>query len=247
MEAIIKLWPILAAIGGALLLTGRWFGTLTTEVKGLRGDMDKREKWENVIEERLDNHGQRIAALEGMRNITIVFSLLLLPAIAIGASWNDRLENLAKQTEAKYHLPHGSCRAFALQESYYDTSASRVESGYYNIGSRYYTSILKDAVAFLAVHHEYTIPSELERAQRSISYGLFQIMGQNYRALGYEDEFIHPTVEEQFEYFAVFLHSLITRYYSLARAASAYNTGNPNNVNRQYVKNILSYQRRFSY
>jgi len=157
------------------------------------------------------------------------------------------MDNLARQTECKYSLPHGTCRAFALQESNYDSNASRVETGYFNEGSRYFKNIAAESVQFLSENPGFTIPLVVERSQRSISHGMYQIMGQNYRAMGYSKEFIDPTLEEQFEYFGKFVSNLFKRYKTLPRVASAYNTGSPDKTYRQYVKNILNYQQKFSY
>ena len=155
------------------------------------------------------------------------------------------MESLTRQTEARYNLPHGTCRAFALQESHYDSSATREEGTYFNQGSRYARQITKDAAAFLVEHPG--LPLSIERGQRSVSYGMFQIMGNNYRLLGDTDIYIVPTLEEQFDYFGKFVSPLFAKYRSLARVASAYNTGSPDKTGISYVSHVLSYQHKFTY
>lgn len=162
------------------------------------------------------------------------------------------MDSLAHVTEREFKLPHGTCRAFALQESGYDSSATRVETGYFNAGSRYALAITRESIQFLADHQDTEDSDQVsslavERAQRSISYGLFQLMGETLRQLGYARVIIAPSVREQFYYFGVFASGLLKHYHTLARAASAYNTGNPDKTDRPYVKHVLAYQKKFNY
>jgi hypothetical protein len=157
------------------------------------------------------------------------------------------MDSLAKATESKYGLPHGTCRAFALQESNYNASATRVETGYFNTGSRYYANIVRDASQFA---DKYGCDEITERAYRSISFGCFQVMGENLRSLGYAEITLPKFTKDlpaQFEYFGKFVAPLWNKYHSLAKVASVYNTGSPNKTGRQYVKNVCRYQKKFNY
>ena len=176
----------------------------------------------------------------------IIGLIVFLFCSSARAGWTPRMDSLARQTESEYHLPHGTCHAFALQESNCDSSATRVETGYFNIGSTYYKRVMQSADRFVQDHAGSDVITE--RAYQSISFGLFQIMGFNYRAMGYDNPKLPEiALEDQFKYFGLFASDLVKRYHTLARVASAYNTGSPNKTGRQYVKNVLKYQRRFSY
>jgi len=187
---------------------------------------------------------------EFARTLIMLAMMALLVSIfaySCHAQWTARIDSIARATEQEFGFPHGTCRAFALQESNYDSLATREESSYFNAGSRYQSQIKKDALAFCAAHPEYDLPVSVERAQRSISTGFFQIMGEGFRTLGYDAEFIEPSLIEQFHYFGLFVRPLFARYHSLAKVAAAYNTGNPKRTGRSYDRNIVRYQRKFSY
>lgn len=162
-------------------------------------------------------------------------------------TWNNEYKTYAKQIEDSLGLPHGTCQAFALQESGYDSTATRVETGYFNVGSRYYNNIKKFAQEFITQHPDYDITVNLEREQESVSVGLFQLMGSNFRALGYDSEIINPSVEQQFYYFAKFIGPTWKKYHNLQKIASWWNTGSVNRSGRRYDLDIVKYQRKFSY
>jgi len=186
------------------------------------------------------------------KRFTLLFlalCLLCLP-LFLGSSqhtWTPQMDNLAHQTEQQFNLPHGLCKAEALQESNWDPTATREEGGYFNQGSRYSTTIATQSAAFLNAHPEYDNTLAIERAQRSISFGCFQVMGENFREMGYDKENINPTLEEQFYYFGKFVTPIWKKYHSVAQIAAAYNTGNPNKTGRSYDKNVVKYQQQFSY
>lgn len=189
----------------------------------------------------------------------MIFALVL--ALSLQPTWTPVMDSFARATEAEFHFPHGTCRAFARQESGYDTTATRIESPYFNEGSRYATAITSESMEYLAnakdaaIHNRDTalledieaVPLSVERSQRSISYGLFQCMGETLRVCGYDRMLIAPTMAEQFHYFGAFTSGLFKRYHTLARVASAYNTGSPNKTSIRYVKNILKYQKQYAY
>lgn len=179
--------------------------------------------------------------------VVVFIVVMACASFAFGQNrWTSRMDTLAHKTEAEFVLPHGTCQAFALQESNYDTLAVRVEVGYFNDGSRYWKKISSDSKTFLD-SMGYQEPLYNERSQRSISTGLFQIMGENIRIMGYLKEFIYLSIEEQFHYFGTFVAPLFKKYRSLARVASAYNSGSPNQSSGRYAKNIVRYRKQFSY
>jgi hypothetical protein len=156
------------------------------------------------------------------------------------------MDSNARRTERKFNLPHGTCQAFALQESHYDWQATRVEMSYYNDGTRYWRKIAEDSRAYLDTAH-YPMPLSIERSQRAESTGLFQIMGENLRILGFERQYIELTLAEQFEYFGRYIAPLFARWHSLAIVASVYNSGSSKNRAGSYAKHIVAYQRKFYY
>lgn len=115
------------------------------------------------------------------------------------------------------------------------------------MGSRYYAGIVRDASEFADT---FGVDEITERAYRSISWTRFQLMGQNLRAIGYTEVAISKIARNdslQFEYFGKFVSGLFKKYHTLARVASAYNTGSPNKTYRPYVKNILRFQKLYSH
>ena len=80
--------------------------------------------------------------LNSLMKKIILFTLLTLltfffiVGFSAQSKWTSQMDALAHQTEQQFGLPHGLCRAEALQESGYDTNATREEGGYFNQGSR---------------------------------------------------------------------------------------------------------------
>lgn len=208
--------------------------------------MTKSEGRIDALEQDHKDTKHRVDRLEGKVFGCIIMLSLLLPSLAHAGAWTSQMDMLARSTETRYHLPHGTCRAFALQESGYSPQAYRVETGYFNQGSRYYRKVVASSQLF-AESHAGSDPVT-EQAYESISFGMFQLMGFNLRSLGCQRIVLTQiSLDEQFEYFGRFVSPLFKRYGSLARVASAYNTGSPNKTGRQYVKNVCRYQRLYSY
>ena len=166
--------------------------------------------------------------------------------------WDSLKDSLAQATELKYGLPHGICRAEALQESAYNPWAFRVETSFVNDGGRYSRNVEREAEAFVydTSNHFADVTDNfvnVERIERGESFGLFQIMGENLRILGYKNRFINPTLVEQFDFFGKFYQKLWLTYHSIAICASVYNSGSVRNKNGQYAHNIIRYQRQFRY
>lgn len=174
---------------------------------------------------------------------TILLFLLLVTGLH-AQTWTPQMESLAKSTEAQYNLPRGICKAFARVESSYDSTATREENHYFNDGGSYSVAVKKASVIFLSEHPSYGNSLTIERAQRTISVGLFQFMGQLLRDLGYSAEDIDPTVEEQFHYFGIFTAKNRARWSKTTDWIAAYNAGSPrikngHYVNQGYVNKIL--------
>lgn len=170
------------------------------------------------------------------------------------AQWSNEMDSLAKATEKEFSLPHGICRAFALQESNYNQYAIRAEGDYLEADGRYAENIRRDAAKFSRAHgYQPSILTEI--VQRSTSWTVFQIMGQNLRDMGFEVPFFASdlVLPDQFKYFGIFIKGLIMEYGgNVAFAASAYNGGrravrNGNYTNKKYVQNILDNLKSFSY
>lgn len=188
-----------------------------------------------------------------MRFIILVF-LLLFSISSLAQAWTNEMDSLAHLTETKYSLPHGTCRAFALQESNYNQYAIRTEANYLTDGGLYAKNIRKQAVAF-SVTHRYQPSILTEIVQRSQSYTLFQIMGTNLRELGLKVSFFQEdlVLQDQFMYFGVFISRLVKKHKgNMEYVASEYNGGSRairggNYTNKGYVKNIMRNLEKFKY
>jgi hypothetical protein len=172
--------------------------------------------------------------------LTLALSLCLYSPLQ-AKQWTAAMDSLATQTENTYSLPHGICRSFALQESGYDSTATRIESTYFNQGSKTDIMITNYAAHFLNSHPEFDNTLTLEKAQLSISFGLFQILGINYRALGYDKENINPTLKEQFDYFGKFVQKEWQKIKNVGKLASWFNSGTVKNNNSRYARNVVTY------
>src|ERR1051325_829862 len=112
---------------------------------------------------------------------------MLLASPCAAQTWTARMDSLARQLEREHTYPHGTSHAFAAQESWppYDTASVRDESAYFNKGSRMEDSVQAQSARFVREHPEHGLTVVVERAQESISYGIFQIMGYNLRKMGF--------------------------------------------------------------
>lgn len=188
-----------------------------------------------------------IAALTTM----LVLVLLSLWFGSSGAqSWTLEKIELAKKYERMYCLPHGICRAFNLQENSGKVDAAaipRVEYPYFNQGGRHYMDGVRSAHAFLSANPDIAriVPFDIERVQEAMSWGEWQLMGFNYRALGCtEPYFANLNFEQRLKYWAKFFAGYMRRYKTLARAVKMYNGPS---AKASYAANVLKYCKRFSY
>ena len=94
---------------------------------------------------------------------------------------------------------------------------------------------------------EYSSSVETEIVFQKTSIGLMQLMGANYRELGYQPPLpkLFADIDSQLFYGVKFFKTLFERYGNIADAVSAYNQGNPakkqdgSYVNQRYVDTVL--------
>lgn len=180
-----------------------------------------------------------------------LFFIVFLASVSSAQTWTKEMQMFAEYTEKQYKLPSGICRAFALQESNYNPFAERVEANYVNEGGTYGKKIRADAYAFAKARRFQ--PSFLtEVYNRGKSVTMFQIMGQNLRAMGYDQPFLnYISLTDQFHYFGEFVSKLFKKHNgNIGHVASEYNGGagavrSGNYRNAGYVRNILSYRQKF--
>ncbi len=188
-----------------------------------------------------------------MKCFYILF-LILLPFLSSGTGWSNEMDSLAKITETKYKLPHGICRAFALQESNYNQYATRVESNYISDSTTFARNIRLQAYEF-SKRHQWQPSVLTEVVQRGTSYTLFQIMGENLRNMDFQYPFFYEdlALRDQFRYFGTFISTLLIKHQgNVAFAASEYNGGSGairggDFKNPRYVHHILRYLDEFKY
>ena len=182
--------------------------------------------------------------IKHIKKFLFILSLTMCLCSAVRAhSWTPYMDSLATTTENQFSLPHGICRSFALQESNYDSNATRIESAYFNENSKTDIMVSNYAAHFLNSHPDYDNTITIEKAQLSISFGMFQIMGINYRQLGYNNENINPTLEEQFYYFGKFVAPIWKKLHNISSLAAWYNTGNPNKLGNYSTKVTGNFKR----
>jgi hypothetical protein len=180
--------------------------------------------------------------------------LLLLNLCLVGdlaGQWTEKMDSLAKVTEAKYDLPPGTCKAFSLQESNHQRYAERVEANYVMGNRSYARRVRYEALAFSKANGG--LPSYLtEVYQRGKSVTQFQIMGINVRALGYKGKYLSEIrLHEAFELFGRFVVGLKRRWPDRSDWIAAYNAGSPRKkngryVNQSYVQCVLRYIKQFA-
>jgi hypothetical protein len=152
--------------------------------------------------------------------------ILLFASSVYSQTWTPEMQKFADYTEKRYNLPKGTCRVFALKESNYNQYAERVEANYVEKTGTYAANIRRDAYKFSKEHNWQ--PSVLtEIYQRGKSPGMFQVMGQNLRDMGYNEPYMSRfSLTDQFEYFGIFISRLFKKHNGNFRAVAAeYNGG----------------------
>jgi len=169
----------------------------------------------------------------------IILFLIFFARLSFAQS--SQFDTLAHYYEFTDTLPIHLCRAFAMTESSMNPNATREENTYFNMGDRYTQVVYNESVLFLKNHPAYRETLTIERAQRTISYGYFQIMGENLRRMGYSKQGIQPTINEQFFYFIKFITPIWRRYHDVVILANWYNSGHLSSKPTEYSKKILGY------
>jgi hypothetical protein len=168
------------------------------------------------------------------------------------SEWTPEVIQLAKDTEKKYNLPHGICHAMNLQENSGHlkprTAVPRAEKGYFNFGERHYQEIVDKADAFFRAHPLYVsiLPFDMERFQQATSWGPWQLMGFNLRALGCQIPFLaNLTLEEHFDLWGRFMQEKwIQSGRNLYKALRLYNGPK---MPMSYYDHVAANMKKFSY
>ncbi len=183
---------------------------------------------------------------------TIIF--ILFSITSLGQIWTTQMDSLAKLTEQRDSLPHGICRAFALQESNYNQYATRAEGNYIEDNGSYAKNIRIQSLNF-SREHQYQPSVLTEIVQRGQSWTMWQIMGSNLRDMGFKYRYFQEdlSLPDQFKYFSTFISKLLKKHqYNIAYTASEYNGGqgairNGDFRNKSYVDHILKNLEKFKY
>lgn len=188
--------------------------------------------------------------------ILLLVRSCVLTGPTFAQTWTPEMQKFACHTEKTYGLPSGMCRAFALQESNYQPFAERVEANYVEKSGTYAAKIRATAYAFAKAHNwQPSFLTEVYQMGKSVT--LFQIMGVNMRAMGYDAPFMnYVSLTDQFEYFGKFVRPLLKKHNgNIASVASEYNGGygavaykskHGRYRNQSYVDKILKYIAKFS-
>ena len=153
-------------------------------------------------------------------------SMLVITTVVQAQAWTAEMDSLAKETEAKYKLRPGTCKAFSWQESNHNPYAIRVEANYVEATGAYAKRVRMESRAFSKANNG--LPSYLtEVYQMGTSWTQYQIMGVNVRALGYKSPFLYPIpMHTAFDMFGRFFSNLVKKHNGdYAYAIGEYNGG----------------------
>lgn len=139
-------------------------------------------------------------------------------------AWDD---SLAARMECANEFPEATFQTFAYKESGYNAEAWRFEIAYSDKTGSYYQKIRARAYAYCKARGFNGKPSvDTEIAQRGISWGMFQILGDNLRECGLKKPFMSTlTRSESFEYFAKFFAPIWNKRRNFHLACVEYNGG----------------------
>ena len=140
------------------------------------------------------------------------------------------------------HLPLKERRLYPVIMGIIET-----ESGFNPYAARYEPNY-KWLVTPEKFYKAYSTNPETEVILQKTSLGLMQLMGANYRALGYTRPLtaLFEDVDAQIRYGIKFFLNLYEKYESIPAAVAAYNAGSPRKtqtgryVNQAYVDKVLS-------
>jgi hypothetical protein len=144
-----------------------------------------------------------------------------------GDAWTAWDDSLADRIECANGFPKATLQTFAYKESGYNAEAWRFEIAYSDKTGSYYQKIRARAYAYCKSRGFNGKPSvDTEIAQRGISWGMFQILGDNLRECGLKKPFMSTlTRSESFEYFAKFFAPIWNKHKNFLLACVEYNGG----------------------
>jgi hypothetical protein len=160
---------------------------------------------------------------------TGILSLVKTKDVFAASEWTAEVVQAAKDTEAKYDLPHGICRAMNLQENSgrLHNPFPRVEKGFFNVGEKHYQFVRNSTEKFFEENPGLVeiLPYDVERFQQATSWGPWQLMGFNLRAAGCTMPFLaNVTLAQHFEFWGRFMSDIWKRSgRNLYKAMKLYN------------------------
>jgi hypothetical protein len=148
-------------------------------------------------------------------------------AAAQADAWTRSDDSIADRIECANGFPEATLQTFAYKESGYDAEAWRFEIAYSDKTGSYYQKIRARAYAFCKARGFNGRPSvDTEIAQRGISWGMFQMLGDNLRETGCKRLFMSGlTRAESFEFFALFFDKIWQKRKNFHLACVEYNGG----------------------
>ncbi len=140
------------------------------------------------------------------------------------------------------HLPKGEKSLFPIIMGIIET-----ESGFNPYAARYEPNY-RWLVSPERYYRYYTTNPETEVILQKTSLGLMQLMGANYRKLGYTRPLtaVFEDIDAQIRYGIKFFLNLYRKYQTVLAAIAAYNAGSPRKtqtgryVNQKYVDTVLA-------
>ena len=140
------------------------------------------------------------------------------------------------------HLPKGNRNLFPVIMGIIETESS------FNPYAARYEPHYRWLVTPEKFFRNYTTNPETEVILQKTSLGLMQLMGANFRKLGYTRPLtaVFEDVDAQIRYGIKFFLNLCKKYESISAAVAAYNAGSPRKtqtgryVNQAYVDKVLS-------
>ena len=141
--------------------------------------------------------------------------------------WTKDFCRLADSMEHIYGLPHGVAYGFNMKENSgrLTDAQSRVEANFYNVGEPDYKWCMQSSINFLKdTTLPYHIPLDEERLQEASSWGPWQLVAVNERAMGCKEVFMaNVGLTEHLVYFCRFFQTYMKRWKTLAKAVRYYN------------------------
>jgi len=129
------------------------------------------------------------------------------------------------------HLPKENRNLFPIIMGIIETESS------FNPYAARYEPHFRWLVAPERYYRKYTSNPETEIVLQKTSLGLMQVMGANYRAMGYTGPLtaLFEDVDSQLRYGIRFFLNLYKKYGNVEDAVAAYNAGSPRKKNGRYI------------